>query len=187
MKKHAIIYFSGTGNSYQVARDLSDRLKDCEVISMADYKERSLTGFETAGIVFPTYFWGIPNIVRNFLTKVHIDKETYVYAIATCGGTQGASLHQVNDRLKVQGKRLGAGFFIIMPENYLLIFNALSKEKQEELFQKAQDKIETIAEIVKRKEQKRFEHSKYLIDAWLGRIINKAVVTKYPGKDKALQ
>lgn len=183
MKKNVIFYFSGTGNSYQVAKNLSSELTNCEVINMANNSSGNLDDADSVGIVFPTYFWGTPNIVKKFISEIKISKETYIYAIATCGGTPGASLNQIDDILKMQGKGLDAGFFILMPENYILLYNADSPDKQEALFKKEKDKIINIAEVIRTREHKSFEHSKYFIDRLLGKQINQFVVRKYPTKD----
>lgn len=183
MKENVVFYFSGTGNSYQVAKDLSCKLTNCEVINLADFSDRNLNGVERVGIIFPTYFWGIPNIVKKFLSGIKISNGTYIYAIATCGGTPGASLNQIDDILKMQNKRLDAGFYILMPENYILIYNADLPEKQEVLFKKEKDKIENIVEVVRAREHKRFDHSKYFIDRLIGKQVNQLVVRKYPAKD----
>jgi flavodoxin len=150
MKKNVIFYFSGTGNSYQVARDLSEHLEESEVIPIVDFKEKNITGYESVGIVFPTYFWGIPNIVKKFLEDTLVNGETYIYAVTTCGGTQGASLHQINDRLKKQGRRLDAGFRVVMPDNYILLYDAGSPEEQKVIFEQEKVRIKEIADLVRR-------------------------------------
>lgn len=187
MKENVIFYFSGTGNSYQVAKDLSDKLTNCEVVNIADVGDNNFNDVEKVGIVFPTYFWGIPNIVKKFLSEIKIGKNTYTYAIATCGGTPGASLYQIDDILKMRNKRLDAGFYILMPENYILMYNADSPEKQEALFKNEKERVNTIAKAIEAREHNRFEHSKYLVDRLMGKQINQFVVRKYPEKDSGFQ
>ena len=136
------------------------------------------------GIVFPTYFWGVPNIIKKFFREVQMGKVSYIYAIATCGGTPGASLYQINDMLKIQGKRLDAGFFIIIPENYIVSYNVNSPEKQAILFKKEKEKIQRIVKIVTNKELRPFENSKFLFNRLLEKKVNEFVVRKYPTKDK---
>jgi ferredoxin len=184
MKENVVFYFSGTGNSYQVAKDLSGKLADCEVANIADISDSDYNDVDRVGIVFPTYFWGIPNIVKKFLGDLKVSKGTYIYAIATCGGTPGASLDQIDDILKRQDRHLSAGFYVIMPDNYILIYDADLPEKQEEKFKKEKEKLEYIAKVVKVKEQIRFEHSKLFIDHLIGKQLNQLIVKKYPTKDK---
>jgi ferredoxin len=184
MEKNIIFYFSGTGNSYQVAKDLSSQLTNCEAINMAGFDYTNLKGINRMGFVFPTYFWGIPNIVKKFLSEIKINKETYTFAIATCGGTLGASLSQTDGLLKLQGKRLDAGFYIIMPENYILMYDADLPDKQERLFTQEKDKIKSIIETVKAKNHIKYKHSKYIIDGLIGKQVNQLVLKNYPNKDK---
>ena len=69
-----ILYFSGTGNSKYVASRIKDSTDD-EIFSIEDcikvnnYKF-SLDEGESLGIICPTYFFGVPVIVEDFLKRV---------------------------------------------------------------------------------------------------------------------
>ena len=130
--KNIIFYFSGTGNSLQVAKDIAEKIGECEVINLAKYDTNEKINAERVGIVFPVYFWGVPNIIKVFLKKIELQNNPYIFAVATCGGTVGASLIQINDLLRLKNQKLHAGFAITMPENYIVYYNASSKEKQQE-------------------------------------------------------
>ncbi len=53
----AIYYFSGTGNSLHVARELQKRIPDSRLIPIVHLlrQERVKTTDETAGLIFPTF------------------------------------------------------------------------------------------------------------------------------------
>ncbi len=60
---------------------------------------------EIFGIVFPTHFWEIPAIMREFLEKASItaERENYAFAIATYGTTPGCSGMDAKKLLKKKG------------------------------------------------------------------------------------
>ena len=102
-----IYYFSGTGNSLHVARQLADRL--CEQLS--PIVNPVLTHDKSIGLVFPVYSWGIPSVVDNFIRRffqsAEVQSETtpaYVYALMTCTGTHpGRSCRRVNAEYALSG------------------------------------------------------------------------------------
>ena len=181
--KNIIFYFSGTGNSLQVAKDIAEKIGECEVINLAKYDTSNKITVERVGIVFPVYFWGIPNIIENFLKKIKLESNPYIFSVATCGGVVGASLVQINDLLMLKNQKLHSGFAITMPENYIVNYNADSKEKQQKLFDKEKSKVAEISEVVINKKEQPLEKSKYMVATLCGKMLNQAVVKKYPTKD----
>jgi len=182
--KNSIFYFSGTGNSLQVANDIAEKIGECDVINIAKYDTSNKITHERVEIVFPVYFWGIPNIIKDFLKKVEFEKNTYLFAVATCGGTAGASLIQVNDLFKLKNQKLQSGYIIQMPENYIVSYNVNSNEKQQKIFENERLKVGTISKVVIDKKEQSLEKSKYVVDMLLGKMVNNAVVKNYPNKDK---
>ena len=86
-----ILYFSATGNCKYVAARLASAFGQ-ETVSIVDCIQGSVYSFadDTIGVVVPTYFWGLPSIVKEFLEKVDFHAD-YFYFIATYGTTPGAS------------------------------------------------------------------------------------------------
>ena len=68
-----IYYFTGTGNSLQIAEDLSGELGESSINKIAEYSG-DLIEADTLGIIFPIYFWGLPLIVCEFLKKLNVKK-----------------------------------------------------------------------------------------------------------------
>ncbi len=148
--KTVIYYFSGTGNSLVVARDVAAALKDAQVlaISSAAAKSQPKVGPECVGIVFPVYMFGLPLIVAEFLQKVAIPREAYVFVIATYGGLAGRCFAQVARILKSRGINLAASFGVRMPGNYIPLYEAISESRQQGLFQKERADVKLIADTV---------------------------------------
>ena len=115
-----IIYFSGTGNSYAVARELGALTQD-QVIPL-DKKNWEAIGLllqsaKSVGLVFPVYFGDVPKPVLKFLKKATLSPQAYYYAAATCGSTQGSALYRVQELLGAKGCKLSYGRVVPMIAN----------------------------------------------------------------------
>ena len=67
-----VLYYSGTGNSEYVAKKIGEQIED-EVISLFDkIKGHDYTEIHSDRpfvIVYPTYAWQMPRILRDFIQK----------------------------------------------------------------------------------------------------------------------
>jgi ferredoxin len=181
--KTTIYWFSGTGNSLKIAKDLAEKLEDTELIPIAKIwqQESIVCNTETIAVISPLYFWGLPDIVYEFLNKINLDKTNYIFAIITCGGAGlGSALHTIKKLLKKKNKTLNSGFFIEMPDNYLPVYDIISKEEQKEIFEKAEKKVDDIINIIKNNETK-VEKEKL---SSIGKFVNKKFRKKVHKSDK---
>ena len=66
-----IYYFSGTGNSLVVARDIAKKING-QFISIPSvvHQEIIKTEADMIGIVFPMYHHGVPLIIKRFINKM---------------------------------------------------------------------------------------------------------------------
>jgi ferredoxin len=130
-------YFSGTGNSLKIAKDISKGITDCRLqhiaASMA-HGDTTPVDTEKVGIVFPVYVDGLPLIVEKFLRGLRIHPDTYIFAVANYGGAVGGSLLQADSILQEKGCRLSAAFGLKMPDNTQILFPPGSEEEQKEDF-----------------------------------------------------
>jgi ferredoxin len=116
-----IYYFSGTGNSLVVARDIAEKMKGnlIAIPSVMD-KESITTDADVIGIVFPVYYVGlinIPLIVRQFVMKLDRISTKYIFAVCTYGGGSGSTLKILDEMIRARGGRLASGFGVHMPQN----------------------------------------------------------------------
>ncbi len=149
--KTTIYYFSGTGNSLKIARDLAEMLDDSELIPIAKIwqNDHIAATTEKVGFVFPLYYWGLPKILYDFLTKIELNKANYIFAVITRGASiDGIPLYQLGRILEEKSKILNAGFFILMPDNYIILADGPSEDIQNELFKAAKKEIESVYEII---------------------------------------
>ena len=163
--KKTIFYFSGTGNSLQVSKDIASRLGDTELLSIPKIINNSEIKVlsEFIGIVFPVYMGGLPSIVADFIKKLSTDKSTYVFAVATFGGMPGNALKQVDALMKAPNTILNAGFTLNMPGNYIVMYGAKS-DKMQTKFEEEKVKVQQIVDIIKEKKNYGYKKSKMLID-----------------------
>ena len=122
-----ILYFSATGNCKYVATRLVQSEKQ-EMLSIADCIRNGQYEFsdKTIGVISPTYDWGLPSIVKEFLQKASFQTE-YLYYVATYGTTPGASGAMANKA--IQGREIDAYYSVRMVDTWTPIFDLSTPEK----------------------------------------------------------
>ena len=154
--KTTIYYFTGTGNSLKIAKNLSEKLEECELVPIAKVWEDDhlASSSEKVGFIFPLYYAGLPKIVYDFLSKIELSKSNYFFAVITnAGDINNTPLHQIETILNTKSKTLSAGFFIMMPNNYIIGYDIHSEARQIEFFEEANKKIESIHKTVEKNEK----------------------------------
>ncbi len=145
-----IFWFSGTGNSLAVARDLAAELTDTEIIPTASAIKTNIPDAECIGVVFTVKAFGMPRIVAEFLKRVPLDTNKYFFTVATYSMLAGAPHSEARQILKTRKRSLAAGWSIAMPNNYTVLAGAMSEEKQKRRFDSARNRVRDIAEIVRK-------------------------------------
>jgi ferredoxin len=182
--KTTIFYFTGTDNSLKVAKDIADGLGETELIpiSKAIKSDIKLTA-DRIGLVFPVYMWGMPSLVVDFVNKLSAS-DKYFFAVATYGGSEGATSVQAQELLKKRGIELSLGFSVLMPGNYTPLYGAISIEKQLNMFDKSRGKIESIVESIKKGEKGIIEKGNILINIFLSGLMYKLSMPRIHKMDK---
>jgi len=153
-----IYYFSGTGNSYNIAKKACEGLEDSKLINIA--KEQSPnpgSASNTIGIVFPLYYFGIPIIVEEFLQNLKIPESTYVFVIVTRGEPMaGGAKRQLDAVFNASGRTYQFFRYVTMGNNYPFHFFNGSKEKvKQQRNQKVGEKLLTFLADIKARKQSR--------------------------------
>jgi ferredoxin len=154
--KTTIYYFTGTGNSLKIAKNLSEKLNECELVPIAKVWEEDqiILSTEKVGFIFPLYYAGLPKIVYDFLNKISLSKSNYFFAVVTYAGDINTTpLLQIEAILNTKSKALSAGFYVQMPNNFILGYDIDSEAHQKKKFEEANKKIDTIHEAVEKKEK----------------------------------
>lgn len=154
-----IFYFSATGNSKYVALKIAAETEE-EPVAIADcVKNRNflfdVKDKEKIGFVTPTYFWGLPSIVIEFLEKLELrmpgSHHPYIYHVATFGTTTGQVGAAVQEFLNKKGLSLDGRFCVQMPDTWTPVFNLTDKEKVGRINGRTEKQIAETAEKIKQK------------------------------------
>lgn len=122
-----LLYFSATGNCKYAALRLAQAAGE-EALSIVDCLREGRYAFADSaiGIVVPTYFWGLPSIVREFLGKASFQTE-YLYFVATYGTTPGAIGAMAREAIR--GRGIDAYYAIRMADTWTPVFDLSTPEK----------------------------------------------------------
>lgn len=174
--KTRIYYFTGSGNSLAVARDIARRIP-AEVISIPSVINQTAIKAETdaIGIVFPVYHQGLPVIVRKFLKKLDGLSGIHVFAVCTSGDGPALSLKYLQKQLEARGGELAGGFSVLMPYNYIspsslknfygsFALRPVSTEIQQKMFTRWQEQVKQISDYVLQRKTGSVATKAYLVE-----------------------
>ncbi len=140
-----VFYFSGTGNSHYAAAKIAAETGDiaydiAEIVNgrFPTNGKRDVTGF-----VFPVYYSGLPEIVKRFASdsSTQLNLGVYVYSVITCG----ASIASADKLLaKTLGVNIDYSAQLVMPDNYVVMYNPSSKDEAMETLSAASNEIDRI-------------------------------------------
>lgn len=117
--KTTIFYYSGTGNSLWSARQLAEKLGGARLLPMKSADALAASDVEAAGFVFPVHMWGVPRPVLDFIAKLALRPDAYLFALAVNAGQVSRTLLQFREALARRGLTLSAGWAIVLPSNYI--------------------------------------------------------------------
>jgi ferredoxin len=149
--KNLVYWFSGTGNTLSVAKDLAARLGGAEIREIRDGESAKADGDATAiGILYPVYCWGPPNIVAEFARRLEVPAGAYVYAVAVYGAMLANSNALLKNMLAENGVRLAASFGVNLPGNFVALYEISPEAKLARMYAKADAATARIANAVSR-------------------------------------
>ncbi len=147
-----ILCFSGTGNSRYIASRIAKALSDEVVDLNTKIKARANSPIRTGQnviIVTPTYAWRIPRIVSELISKTEIIGAERIWFVMDCGGEIGNAA-KYNHRLANQKNLRYMGTAqIIMPENYIAMFNAPTADVAMTIVEQAEPLIDNVIARIK--------------------------------------
>lgn len=123
MSKNIIFYFSGTGNSLKVAKDIATAIEDCELISMG--KSHKLSGtYERIGFVYPVYVGGMPSVVERFVQALDLSENnnSFIFAVCTSGSGNAGGLTNISRIIGGKVGKLSYGESIRCFSNYVALY-----------------------------------------------------------------
>lgn len=150
-----IYYFSGSGNSLHVARELQRRLPDASLRPIVRCLEEETVKppVDTVGLVFPIHGLTLPIPVRRFVRRLDLASVSYLFAIATRAATPHRAFEAIDRILDRTGRRLDAFFTLTMPSNdpKFRDWRPPTPEEAAQLESVVQSRLDTVQEILVRR------------------------------------
>lgn len=169
-----ILYYTGTGNSRYIARQLASELGDT-LVSMNDKLKQQDTQLINVSdrliFVVPTYAWRIPKIVEQWIEKTEFVGEKKVWFVMNCGSEIGNASKYIQILCQKKHWYYMGTMPILMPENYIVLFHAPSDNEASEIIQKANSYICEAVQLIKTN-QKFPKNRHNLYDKLMSGIIN---------------
>ena len=142
-----VLYFTGTGNSRYLARRIAEGLEmplyDLNACIKAGNTAPVQTGRDVV-LVTPTYAWRIPRVVSEWLGKTALTGAERIWFVMDCGSEIGNAAGY-NRQLAAQKQLQYMGTAqIIMPENYIAMFNAPQKEQARSIVEQAEPALQKV-------------------------------------------
>ena len=140
-----VLYFTGTGNSRYVARRIAEALHE-PLFSINDRVKANDTAPVPTGrqliVVSPTYGWRLPRVVRDWLLQTEFPKAEQVWFVMTCGSEIGNAARYNRQLARQKKLRYMGTAQIVMPENYIAMFNAPQVEEARQIVAGAEPDID---------------------------------------------
>ena len=147
-----IVYFSGTGNSRFAAEFLAKQLGD----ELLDAGRRIKTG-ERESIhsdrpwIFtaPIYAWRMANVMAEYIRRTELTGSRDAYFVLTCGSEIGNAEQYAAHLCAEKGLNYKGVLEVVMPENYIAMFNAPGEEESRAIVAKAKPVLEQAGELIR--------------------------------------
>ncbi len=126
-EKTVIYYYSGSGNTLSVAKQVAEKLENTDLISIYNLRKNPVVPdkYARVGIATATWFVRPPRIVKEVCEKLEISKNQKVFIIATCGGYDGYVCIDLKAILAPRTRYPVQTFMLPMPPNHIVGFSPL--------------------------------------------------------------
>ena len=146
-----IVYFSGTGNSRYCAEFFAKRLED-DLLDCANHIRHQIAADLISGkpwvFVAPTYAWQLPLVFRDFIRSGSFMGSTDAWFVMTCGSDIGNAEAYIRPLCEEKGLSFRGVLEVVMPENYIAMFDVPDKTKAEKIVAAALPTLELGASCI---------------------------------------
>ena len=149
-----IFYNSATGNSLYVSKKIKNQFEDCELISMSKALKDNNINFseDVIGFIYPIHCGGLPIVVNEFISKIKINGDAYIFTVGvTGGGGADNSFAQIN---KILSNKITNYCTIKYISNYTRMGMNPTEERAKETIKANEDKLSEFIESLKKREVK---------------------------------
>lgn len=147
-----ILCFSGTGNSRYAAQAIQSVTGD-RLVSLNDLikagKQEPISSERPLVFVTPIYAWRIPRVVEKYIKLISFSGNKKAYFVTTCGSEPHNATAYVKKLCKAKCFEFQGFKTVVMPENYIALFEAPNKETAAKQIQDATPFILEIARKIK--------------------------------------
>ncbi|MEQ2455386.1 EFR1 family ferrodoxin [Flavonifractor hominis] len=142
-----IFYFSGTGNSAWVARQMARLTGDAayDIVNLEELP--NMDNAKQIGFVFPVYAWGAPEFIVDFAKKLP-KSQVFTFGICTCGGDAGLTMKQFSKLYP-----LSSSYSLLMPNNYIIGSDTDTEAEILQTITSARAELERMAQEIRRQER----------------------------------
>ena len=148
--KRLVFFFSATGNSLYVARQLGGDKAELRSISQEIHNENPVYEAEEIGFVCPVYCFILPAIVQDFIARSTF-KADYFFTVGTYGAHSTIFPEFVDKFDKEHGVQMNYISTIQMVDTYLPYFDA-EKEKADPKNQRVPERIAAVLASINSRE-----------------------------------
>ena len=149
-----VFYITSTGNSLYVAKKIKNEFEDCELISISKALKNEKFEFkdDMIGFIYPIHCAGIPIVMHEFLSKVKINSDSYIFAIGVSGGgSANTSFYQINELLR---RKINNHFTVKYISNYTRLGRNPTEKRAKSAIEKYDIKIDAFIKELLEKQEK---------------------------------
>ena len=148
-----ILYFSGTGNSTYVAKLTAELIGDEAVDLFEKIRNKDYSPMHSDKpwvVAAPIYCWQLPHVVRDWMMKTELSGSKEIYFLMTCGSSLGNAEKYMKKLCEAKGLAFKGCAEIVMPENYIAMFEAPDKDTAERIIDVAERSVKKAAGYIKK-------------------------------------
>ncbi len=178
-----IYYFTSTGNSLYVGKEIKNKINEVELVAISKaMKEDNFTcDSEMVGIIYPLHCFSLPSVVEEFLEKLKLEGNPYIFAVQiTGGGSSRNGFIRINEILNTKGLRLNNFEEIKYISNYIRAGRNPSKERAIKSIENEKSKLDEFIISIQSKEDRNLKLRKQSVS----NFVHSLWKNKYKNKDK---
>ncbi|MBQ6480681.1 MAG: EFR1 family ferrodoxin [Anaerolineaceae bacterium] len=128
--QNIIYYFTGTGNSLNTARIIADEIGGAELISVKkDPAAVSAKNADMIGFVCPVYEWDVPSPMKEFVEKLVINPDAYIFMVVTYILVYGKSFETIAGLLETKDAHISFADAIRCVASQCIVYDPFPPEK----------------------------------------------------------
>ncbi len=153
--KTAIVYFSGTGNSYNVALSLSSKIES-DLYYLPNTHINKLEAYDRIILISSMYSFGVPLFVEEYIKKMAILDTRQHYIVLTYAGFSANAKEHLQNLYLSYGIDIYNIFEIRMPLNFTIAFT-MPEFMVNMILKQSTSKIDKIASAILMSKKRKFK------------------------------